>query len=841
MANKAYLSINPYLMIYDDNGVPCPGAKVWTYAAGSSTPKATYTDYDSGIPASNPVIADAGGRVDLWLASDGLYKLVITDQYDNAIYTQDNVGIGGTAVNLVVNTVIGATDSLKALADAAALSVVALGYRTIGDGAGGTFRWQAGATGGDDGETLDGNVAYTTGRWKRIIEGDCNAKWWGAYGNGTDEDKSYFDAALTYAASVGKALVLQNGTYALSTSVDFQSVPVIFDKGAAVAWTNFSPDMTAIIQPGDLSQHFSVGTSTSYVPKLPSGSTAKPEWFGATANGTTDDINAINQAVASVSFNQGTVRLDGTYAIASDILPKSNVTIQGVGVVLPATGHACVSLIGDSANQVNNVSIQGLTLNGAGELVTGVSVAGCNNTVSECNITSCLSNGIAVGIYGLAVDNSNVSIHDNIIQTCNADNGICIAYGKDIAVRNNTVKDACINLTQSTGTLDGQFILDGNNITDSTGIIVNLNSTAGMDQLVVSNNNITGASRGIKLTDITTPVTVYGNTIVGVADSTGIIESNVSDASYGTNLFNGVSDWYSVSEPRYCTLGTNLRSQIDGDSTVTGNMVISGSIVNTPLTTLLKSMINGLDQTNVGPITYTVASFKNAWKAGTALSTTGYQMTLSSDMTKDCTTSVGWQPGNGNFAVASACASTSKTDRWFNAFLIGKSSDVNATDIGLDTDKNATNLMADATDYDIYRRIGGVMTYHDTTGLWPILQTGDYFTYEYGSPLGGMFPAMSINYPSGSSGVVDATGVRIPKINGTVSLACTNGGITGSSVVVGDYRGPIACTVSNDGISQHILRVQDGTFNMIANGNGSTGYIGMYVNNWTDLRDKDVL
>lgn len=257
---------------------------------------------------------------------------------------------------------------------------------------------------------------------------------------------------------------------------------------------------------------------------------------------------------------------------------------------------------------------------------------------------------------------------------------------------------------------------------------------------------------------------------------------------------------------------------------------------------LFAGLISGLDQTNVGPLTYGHASFLNAWKSGTAMSTTGEYMVLGSDMTKDCTTSVGWQPGNNGYALASACASTSTTDRWYNAFLIGKSSDPTATDIGLDTDKNAVNLMADATDFDIYRRIGGVMTYHDNTGLWPIVQQGDYFLYEYGTPLGGMFAATSVNYPSGSSGVLDATGLRIPKIDGDIRFCTLNWGISGSNVVLGDYKGNIIYPADNrTNLSTHLIHTHDGTFNFVSNGNGSAGYFNIHMAGWTDLRDKDKL
>ena len=58
------------------------GGKVYTYEAGTNTPKVTYTDY-SADPMSqntNPVILDSSGSADIWLV--GNYKIDLTDSND---------------------------------------------------------------------------------------------------------------------------------------------------------------------------------------------------------------------------------------------------------------------------------------------------------------------------------------------------------------------------------------------------------------------------------------------------------------------------------------------------------------------------------------------------------------------------------------------------------------------------------------------------------------------------------------------------------------------------------------------------------------------------------------
>ena len=86
----AQLSPFPKLRFTDDDGAPLVGGKLYTYEAGTTTPLATYTDRTGGTPNANPVILDARGEADVWLASD-LYKFVLKDADDGTVWTVDNV------------------------------------------------------------------------------------------------------------------------------------------------------------------------------------------------------------------------------------------------------------------------------------------------------------------------------------------------------------------------------------------------------------------------------------------------------------------------------------------------------------------------------------------------------------------------------------------------------------------------------------------------------------------------------------------------------------------------------------------------------------------------------
>lgn len=92
----AVLSPPPKAQFFDANGEPLVGGKVFTYAAGTTTPLATYTSSDGGTPNANPVILDARGEADIWYAPGVSYKVVLKSATDVTIWTVDNIIIAGS-------------------------------------------------------------------------------------------------------------------------------------------------------------------------------------------------------------------------------------------------------------------------------------------------------------------------------------------------------------------------------------------------------------------------------------------------------------------------------------------------------------------------------------------------------------------------------------------------------------------------------------------------------------------------------------------------------------------------------------------------------------------------
>jgi hypothetical protein len=85
---------------FTNNGVVLSGGKLYTYAAGTTTPQATYTSSSGSTNHTNPIILDSAGRVpggEIWLSTLP-YKFLLKDSNDVLIGTYDNIsGIGAAS------------------------------------------------------------------------------------------------------------------------------------------------------------------------------------------------------------------------------------------------------------------------------------------------------------------------------------------------------------------------------------------------------------------------------------------------------------------------------------------------------------------------------------------------------------------------------------------------------------------------------------------------------------------------------------------------------------------------------------------------------------------------
>ena len=85
---------------FTNNGIILSGGKLYTYAAGTTTPQTTYTSSSGNTNHTNPIILDSAGRIpggEIWLSAPP-YKFVLNTSADVLIATYDNVlGIGAAS------------------------------------------------------------------------------------------------------------------------------------------------------------------------------------------------------------------------------------------------------------------------------------------------------------------------------------------------------------------------------------------------------------------------------------------------------------------------------------------------------------------------------------------------------------------------------------------------------------------------------------------------------------------------------------------------------------------------------------------------------------------------
>ena len=177
---------------FDANGNPLSGGKLYTYAAGTTTPATTYTSSSGATANANPIILDSAGRPSeqIWLDSNAAYKFTLTNSLDVPVWTKDNVP------GIFADTVIEAANVEYNPPFTGALT---------------------------SGYTLTDKLEQTV-----------SVKDFGAVGDGVTDDTTAFQSAL----DSGQPVFIPGGTYALSSKLTSVSKPVAIytDGGAILKW-----------------------------------------------------------------------------------------------------------------------------------------------------------------------------------------------------------------------------------------------------------------------------------------------------------------------------------------------------------------------------------------------------------------------------------------------------------------------------------------------------------------------------------------------------------------------------------------------------------------------------
>ena len=102
------LSPTPKLQFFDLNGDPLSGGLLYTYAAGTTTPLASYTDSTGLIANTNPIVLDSRGEANVWLGTAS-YKLALYTSAGVLIWTVDNISTTGSNLSVTDHTGDGTT------------------------------------------------------------------------------------------------------------------------------------------------------------------------------------------------------------------------------------------------------------------------------------------------------------------------------------------------------------------------------------------------------------------------------------------------------------------------------------------------------------------------------------------------------------------------------------------------------------------------------------------------------------------------------------------------------------------------------------------------------------
>ena len=367
---------------FDDNGNPLTGGKVYTYAAGTTTPLATYTTSAGTVANTNPIILDAAGRTpnEIWLVAGTLYKFIVQTSVNVLVGTYD----GLPAINdpYSINSLLGSVTGTNAIAAVATPSLTAYA-------AGATYAFiaansnTAAATLSIDGLpaksiTANGSATLTAGdiqigklTWVQY-DGTTfqlinNIIYGGSITNGTIVSLT----APLGAASGGTGLstltansvLLGNGIAAVQLVAPGTAKNVLTSNGTT--WASTAPTVAAPTVVGQVP--FSTDGSTY---------TATAKIVAATAitvSGTTVDFTSIPTWVKRVTVILSGVSTNGT----SDMLLQI-----GAGSVI-TSGYASGNGSADGGGYAGSTSTQGFTLASRSQVATTIR----HGSVVLCNVT----------------------------------------------------------------------------------------------------------------------------------------------------------------------------------------------------------------------------------------------------------------------------------------------------------------------------------------------------------------------------------------------------------------------------------------------------------------------
>lgn len=653
------VSITPYQLLDARSGqaVACSGCSIYTYAAGTNTPLATYTSSTLATPNTNPVLTNSAGYAvngatvtGIWVGSS-CYKFVAKDATAVTLFTQDNICDRGAV--------------LKALLAASSGSSL-IGY------------------------TLGVTGAQTTTVQNRLRQRYELKADFGAVGNQSTNDTAAMLAATLAAQNNGFALHAPGGTYGVTSVVSTVAGPfsLICD----------GPKQTTFIR------HSTALQASTPLLKLTNATHVGLKDCGWNELG--DGTNFTNAATTVFMDDVGSVDIDNNY---STLGQAGGFIIDGASGGVKFTNNTCsyfwwfclaVSGNGTVASKVytegvvfsNNICYHGpycslVTKFVKGSTQTGNVAINSSFSVVQDTPAATINGNVVMGAvdYGLvsvpgydcifAETAEDMVISNNYLSGCSK-HGI-LALGSDLTVStteqlptkrvnisNNYIDDVdtqaaiYIRGASTSGTLGEKITVKGNTITNSlVGII--LTSADGVDVTGNYEDNLSnGGDQFSAITNFRISGNKYHNTNTGIPGTQPAISINTS--------LNGVIQGNIVTGS-----GANTNSVCFADATLaTGTATqtqILGDNIFTACGTTVSPAVTGPPTLGTWPAGARTASFTTTTGAVTEWFALGGTPGI-------------WQPlgflGNGGVPVTSSCGTGSP------AVIAGSNNNFGVTAVG---------------------------------------------------------------------------------------------------------------------------------------------------------------
>lgn len=233
----------------------------------------------------------------------------------------------------------------------------------------------------------------------------------GAVGDGTTNNLSAINSAITTIAGKNCSLSIPKGTYRLSGSVSFpKNISLVFERGAMFS-VDSSYTLTIagkVVSEGG--QHFTGSGSIYGIRRV------NVEWFGAKADGTTDDapsiqkaINCASQTTASYEDHIEVLLMGGLHVIKSAIVitptANNNYTVRGAGSVFGTRFVVPSDFSGTIALAING---------SAGTIDRIANFKVCDFSIARDTGSSCIAGVHITAAEGEGLQGLNQSLCENI-------------------------------------------------------------------------------------------------------------------------------------------------------------------------------------------------------------------------------------------------------------------------------------------------------------------------------------------------------------------------------------------------------------------------------------------